>query len=301
MDELVSVVMPTYKRHRDLVKRALDSLLSQTYKNTEIVLVDDNAGAELSEFRKEIEELAGEYPKVVYIRNEKNMGGAGARNEGIAVSHGEYITFLDDDDLYLPEKVEKQLAFMLNRNLDVSFGKLNIYNEEDVLIDVREHDIKNFDCKELLKYHLTVQITGTPTFMVKKSVLTDINGFEVVPMGQEFYLMQKILLGNYKVGYFPECYIKAYRTKAEAISTGKNKISGEKTLFAYKKKYFYMLSFSQKQFVRCRHYAVMAVAYKRNRMFIKAMWSLFVAFCSSPKVAVKEYLQMKKRIRRTEK
>ncbi len=297
MDIKISIIMPSYKRHRDLVERAIQSLLSQTYTNIEIVLVDDNARDDLIDYRAELEALIIELNdnRIVYLQNQSNLGGAGARNEGIKVSTGEYVTFLDDDDEYLPEKVEKQLAFMLDNNLDMSFSKLCIYNEKDKLIDVREHDIQSFDSVYLKKYHLTKQITGTPTFMMKRQVLIDVGGFEIVPMGQEYYLMQKILWGKYKVGYFPECYIKAYRTSAEAISTGKNKIIGEKSLYKFKKTFFNILSMKERRYVRCRHYAVMAVAYKRNKKYFRALFMLFVATVCAPITAFREATNLQKR------
>lgn len=295
--EKVSIIMPSYKRERAMVERAVKSLLNQTYTDVEVVLIDDNAKPELTEYRKQLEEMVSELAdsRVVYLQNEKNLGGAGARNEGIKVCSGEYVTFLDDDDLYLPEKVEKQLAFVLDNSLDVCFGKLCIYNEDDKLIDVRTHEINDFSVENLRKYHLTKQITGTPTFMIKRKVLQDIGGFDIVPMGQEYYLMQKALQGDYKFGYYPDCYIMAYRTKAEAISTGKNKISGEKALYKFKKSFFKTLSLSERRYVRCRHYAVMAMAYKRNKKYFKAVCSLFVSVMCSPFTALKEAFALKKR------
>lgn len=295
--ELVSIVMPSYKRDRLLVERAIKSLIEQTYGNIEIIIVDDNAREDLSCYRQQLEKMVLELDdeRIIYIQNKKNLGGAGARNEGIKVCTGKYVTFLDDDDVYLPEKVEKQLEFMLENSLDVCFGKLNIYNENDKLIDVREHDIKSFELDFLRRYHLTKQITGTPTFMIKKQVLTDVGGFDVVPMGQEYYLMYKMLQGDYKFGYYNQCHIKAYRTKAEAISTGKNKISGEKALYKFKKTSFKILKLGEKRYVRCRHYAVMAMAYKRNKKYVKALWSLFVSVMCAPITAIKEAFALKKR------
>lgn len=301
--ELVSVVIPSYKRHRGLVERAVSSVLQQTYQNVEVVLVDDNAKEGLEDYRRELEELVRDLnsDKIVFIQNECNLGGSEARNVGIEKARGEYITFLDDDDEYLPLKVEKQIDFMKEHGLDVSFTKLNIYNEKDKLIDVREHHIKSFDKDYLKRYHLTKQITGTPTFMMKKQVLTDVKGFEVVSMGQEYYLMQKILMTDYTVGYCPFCYVKAYRTKAEAISTGKGKIEGEKAIYRYRKSFFNLLNFRERQYVRCRHYAVMAIAYKRNKKYFKMLFSLLVSFFASPLVAIKEGINLGKRITKEKK
>ncbi len=291
--DLVSIIVPSYKRKKNIVFRAINSLLTQTYKNIEVILVDDNATLELAGYRSElegmVENLAEE--RLVYIQNKQNLGGAGARNEGIKRANGNYVTFLDDDDLYLPQKVEKQLAFMKEKELDMSFSKLTIYNENDKLIDVRCHDdIENFDKEYLRRYHLTKQITGTPTFMMKKEVLDAVGGFEVVVMGQEFYLMDKILKTDYKIGYYPDCYIKAYRTSAEAISTGKNKIIGEKALYAYKKSLFNTLSFKERRYVRCRHYAVMAIAYKRNKKYLRMFLNLCVSLFCAPLLSVKEMI-----------
>lgn len=293
----VSIIMPSFKRDRQMVERAVKSLLNQTYENIEIILIDDNAGFKYAEFRSQIKALVKELSsdKIVYVENQENLGGAGARNEGIKLATGEYITFLDDDDLYLPEKVEKQLEFMQKNGLDVCFSKLNIYNEHDKLIDVREHDIKSFDLEFLRRYHLTKQITGTITFMMKKEVLESVGGFDIVPMGQEYYLMQKILQKNYVFGYFKDCLVKMYRTKAEAISTGKNKIPGEKALYKFKKGFFKTLNLKERQYVKCRHYAVMAVAYKRNKMYLKSIGALFVSVMCAPFTVIKEAFALNKR------
>ena len=96
----VSVIIPTYKRKSIL--RAVNSVLTQDYKNLEVIVVDDNAN--YPEYRKIVRDELAEHiaeNKIVLIQNSKNLGGALARNEGILVSHGEYIAFFDDDDWYL--------------------------------------------------------------------------------------------------------------------------------------------------------------------------------------------------------
>lgn len=297
MCKLVSIIVPSYKRHSNLVERAVLSLLNQTYQNIEIILVDDNANEDFIEYRLELENLVKRLSdnRIVYIQNNNNLGGAGSRNEGIKKANGEYITFLDDDDEYLPKKIEIQLKFMIQYNLDCSFTKLCTYNENNKLIDVREHDIKSFDQKYLKTYHLTKQITGTPTFMIKKNVLDSIGGFDIVSVGQEYYLMKKIIWANYKIGYLPECYVKAYRTKAEAISTGKNKINGEKKIYKFKKTFFKKLDRKSKRYIRCRHYAVLAIAYKRNKKIIRSIVMLIISFLSAPILAIREAIDLSKR------
>ena len=298
MDNLVSVIIPSYKRKPEMVLRAINSVLNQTYGNIEIVLVDDNAKEEHKEYRNQLEKAITELnsKKVVLIKNEKNIGGALSRNEGIFASRGNYITFLDDDDMYESNKIERQLSYIVENDLDVCISDLSIYNEKEKLIDYRDHkDIESFDCEYLYRYHLTKQITGTPTFMFKSDVIKKIGGFDDAIMGQEFYLMAKTIKSNAKIGYFPESNIRAYRYDIEAISTGKNKIIGEKRLYKFKKSNFPLLNFKEKNYIRCRHYAVMSVAYKRNKKYLRAVFNLMIAVLCNPFLSVKEALNLKKK------
>ena len=108
--KLVSVVVATYRRDKDL-RRALESLANQSCSNMEIVLVDDNADSEwnskvseiVNDFREKFSEIS-----LNHIVNNSNQGSAKSRNIGIEASSGEYVTFLDDDDLYLSEKIKNQ-------------------------------------------------------------------------------------------------------------------------------------------------------------------------------------------------
>ncbi len=99
----VSVVIPTYNRP-DLVKKAIGSILLQTYHDFEIIIVDDGMQKRAQSSVEEIHDS-----RIVYIQNEKSFGGGGARNVGIKAAKGEYVAFLDDDDEWLPEKLEKQV------------------------------------------------------------------------------------------------------------------------------------------------------------------------------------------------
>ncbi len=104
---LVSVIVPTHNR-ADLVGRAVNSILAQTYQNFEVIVVDDcstdNTGATMAGFNDS---------RVRYMRNEEGKGGGGTRNIGIEASKAEYVAFLDDDDEWLPEKLEKQMQVFL--------------------------------------------------------------------------------------------------------------------------------------------------------------------------------------------
>ena len=103
---LVSVIIPTYNR-ADLVGRAIQSVLDQTYQNYEIIVVDDDSQ---DNTREVVERFTDK--RVRYIHLEKNMGAGAARNKGIKASRGKYIGFQDSDDEWLPEKLRKQINIL---------------------------------------------------------------------------------------------------------------------------------------------------------------------------------------------
>lgn len=109
-DALVSVVIPTRNR-RERLQRALESVLRQTWPDIEIVVVDDASSDDTQAFLKG---LSAAESRIRVLRNEVALGGAGARNAGVGIASGRYVAFLDDDDVWLPEKIERQMAMLAN-------------------------------------------------------------------------------------------------------------------------------------------------------------------------------------------
>lgn len=284
INQRVSVVIPTYKRETKYLSRAIASIENQTHKNTEIVVIDDNPSD--SDYRKQVMKFMQRFdndPYVIYIRNPKNIGGSLARNNGINVATGDYITFLDDDDEYLPKKIEKQLKFMKETDCDMSFTNFKSVTDKYVVVDYRDHrGLKNFDNMTLMKYHIMRHLTGTPTFMYKAAKLKEIGGFEDAKMGQEFYLMLKSIEGSLNIRYLNRCDVIIHKHAEGGISQGRNKIDGENALFNFKKKYFHIFTIREKMFIRFRHYVVMGVAYKRNSIYFRSFTSILCAFVVSP-------------------
>ena len=116
---LVSVVIPTYKRS-DTLERAINSVRNQTYRDIEILVVDDNVPGDVysQSVKRLIDRLA--YDNVTLVTQPRHINGAAARNAGIRKSKGEYISFLDDDDLIFPDKIEKQVAAL--KEMDKTVG-----------------------------------------------------------------------------------------------------------------------------------------------------------------------------------
>lgn len=108
----VSIIVPTYKR-ANMLTRAIDSVLNQTYDNVEVLVVDDNnPDTEWRQCTTSIMEQYRENPKVRYICHPQNMNGSVARNTGIQEATGELISYLDDDDYYAMDKIERQVKYL---------------------------------------------------------------------------------------------------------------------------------------------------------------------------------------------
>lgn len=115
---MISVVIPSYNR-ANTIKRAVESVLEQTYTDLEVIVVDDCSDDDTEAAVSTIGDL-----RVRYERLDKRSGACVARNRGIEVSHGEYIAFQDSDDKWLPGKLEIQLKAMTDNDADVCFCRL---------------------------------------------------------------------------------------------------------------------------------------------------------------------------------
>jgi glycosyltransferase involved in cell wall biosynthesis len=103
----VSVIITTYKRPHYL-KEAIDSVLGQSFKDLELIVVNDDPIG----FEAEKIVLSYDDPRVVYVKNEKNLGGVKSLNIGLKTAKGEFVAILDDDDVWLDkDKIQKQVSF----------------------------------------------------------------------------------------------------------------------------------------------------------------------------------------------
>ena len=122
---LVSIVMPSYNTAK-YIEEAIVSVLNQTYPYWELIVVDDCS-------TDSTEKVLKQYlmdNRIHFLKNEKNSGAAVSRNYALREAKGKWIAFLDSDDLWLPEKLEKQIGFMLSNGYHFSYTD---YEEMDEL------------------------------------------------------------------------------------------------------------------------------------------------------------------------
>jgi glycosyltransferase involved in cell wall biosynthesis len=169
----VSVIIPTHNRPV-LLKRAIESVLNQTYKDLECVVVDD-ASTESPE--KICKELGVKY---LQITPEESRGVSHARNLGIVSTVSDYVAFLDDDDYWLPEKIEKQVALMQSQTLDIVYCKVFyefVGNDRAARIDWNSCSgyIGHGDLHKDILMNIA---TGSSCILVSRSLLMELGMFD---------------------------------------------------------------------------------------------------------------------------
>ena len=286
---LISIIVPTCKR-ADMLERAIDSILNQTYSNIEIVVVNDNVPD--SEFDLKTKATLQKYDKdnrVNCVSTTGLTGGGAARNLAIKHTNGEYVAFLDDDDRYLPDKLETQYNFMIERDLDMCFQDVKWFNEKEKLVEFRKMDyVTDFSKDNLIRQHILHSISPTAIYMIKRKELIKTEGFGEVIMGQDWFLMLRCIEAGLKIGYMPGAYVIQYLHSGERISLGDNKIKGENLLYEYKRKYFRYLTKKDIKYVDFRHYAVLAFTCLRSKKPLKAIGYIFKTLFLSPKLCISE-------------
>ena len=175
---LISVIVPTFQRS-SLLPRAIDSILAQTWENIEIVVVDDNLPD--SEEQKETHRVLERYKdrkRFLYLTTPGKIGGGAARNLALRQCHGEYVAFLDDDDKYLPDKLEKQISFIQKYRLDGCYHDVKWFNEKEKQVEYRTMDYtQDYSPEGLLKAHILHSIAPTSIYMFRKDKLLTTEGF----------------------------------------------------------------------------------------------------------------------------
>ncbi|WP_246124775.1 glycosyltransferase family 2 protein [Algibacter pacificus] len=156
LNPLVSVIIPMFNSEAYILD-AINSVINQTYKNWELILVDDCSSDNTWHIINPFLKL---HPNIKLLKNSDNYGAAVSRNNGIQVSKGDYIAFLDSDDLWKPNKLEKQISFMQNQECDVCFSSYDLINKEGNSINKRIIALKTLTYSKLLKSNYIGNLTG---------------------------------------------------------------------------------------------------------------------------------------------
>ena len=213
---LISIITPTYNSQEEIEETYL-SIKSQTYSNWEWLVTDDCSEDDTFNI---LNELSANDERIKIFRNKNNLGAAHSRNNSIVHSSGDYLAFIDSDDLWLPSKLENQLSFMVGNDVDFSFTAYELINEDGLKFGkiVDSHLNSPVYYEDMLRKKATL---GCSTVMLRKSAFNDLS-MPLIRTGQDYALWLKLL----KAGggaHVLNSVLTQYRILPDSISRNKFK------------------------------------------------------------------------------
>ena len=187
--DLISVIIPYYKKKQYIVS-AINSVLRQTYRNLELIIIYDDMNLDDLNILKSIKKKDKRIK--IYI-NKKNLGAGMSRNKGIKLSNGKLIAFLDSDDLWLRDKLKKQIFFMKKNKIKISHTSYYIIDYENKIIGNRQG--KDLNYEQLLS---SCDIGLSTVILDKELIKKDIR-FPNIKTKEDYVLWLKIIKSENKI------------------------------------------------------------------------------------------------------
>ena len=197
----VSVITPIYNAEK-VIEKTLNSIFNQTYSQIEIVMVDDcsndNSGRIVNSYIKE-------HPEIIYFRQPTNLGAGAARNKALELARGQYVAFLDADDMWHPTKIEKQIKLLEEKNGAFSYTAIQMVDESDKIVKGKREVNEQVDYKFLLRNTMI----ATSTVLIDREKLGDFR----MPLrrGGQDYATWLMLLRNGTIAYGINEALEDYR------------------------------------------------------------------------------------------
>ncbi len=202
--------MPYYKKS-EFISESVNSILNQSLQKFEIIIIDDELSEESLRVLTDIKKID---TRIKVFRNDKNLGAGQSRNNAINLCVGEFIAFCDCDDLWKPQKLEKQIQFMSEFNLRFSFTSYEIINNQNLRIGFREAQ-NNLSFKQLRN---SCDI-GLSTVIIRKDVFNnDQFRFGKTKTKEDFILWLLLAKNGIEISGIKECLV-SWRKNSNSLSS----------------------------------------------------------------------------------
>lgn len=210
---MISIIMSTYKEEESLLRQSIESILNQTYRDFEFIIILDNPENEMH--KRVIEEYVLGDSRIQFYINEKNMGLTHSLNRGIDLAKGEYIVRMDADDISLVDRLERQLEYLEMNHYDLIGGITEMINEDGTLL----YSIKSVptDPNKINKALCYGQCIAHPTWFGKKEVFDSLSGYRNMPLCEDYDFTLRAVLHGFVVSNLNVPVLK-YRMTANSVS-----------------------------------------------------------------------------------
>lgn len=211
-NELVSVIMSCYNENPEWVENSIQSIIKQTYKNIEFIIVNDNPdNIELYSMLNKYDKL---YDNITVIYNEKNIGLVSSLNKAISKCKGIYIARMDSDDISNLTRIEKQVKYMhKNKNIDLVMCHSNLIDERGKKIGENRITPSKKYIAKLLKYK---NVSIHPTWLFRREIIDKLNGYRECKYIEDYDLLCRAIINGYNLGSINECLLD-YRIRSSSI------------------------------------------------------------------------------------
>lgn len=222
---MISVVIPTYKRP-DMLARLLKSICQQTLLPSEVIVIDDASGMDQA-YRRCIDQFKNRLPGLHFHVMPVNSGAPHARNVGIRLAKSDWIALVDDDDEWLPEKLDKQ--WELARNSDASVGLIYTWTQAKGLEQQASYMSKHTVRGDARRAILSTNFIMSASVLLRKQAILQTGLFdETLPSCQDWDMWTRIFLAGYSCDVVPEVLTIYHRHGGESVGLSPNAKLGYK-------------------------------------------------------------------------
>ena len=268
MSNLVSIIIPNYKRVAEL-KRSLKSVVNQIYNNLEIIVVDDNS-PNIDKIEKVINEISDD--RIQLIKHKINKKGGAARNTGIKLAKGKYIAFLDSDDTWEPEKIEKQISLAEKYNEEIfCYTQSNVLTNNWTKIKPKRGIKKGESIGDYL--FVNYQFIPTPSMFVSASLAKKCLFEENLPRHQDFDFLFKIEKHNPKFLFIKEPLTNVFWAQQDKLTDKGWKSESSKDFFNKHKNHLSKKAYANAYFNSVVYYSAIYESRKQSLKYLRELKS----------------------------
>lgn len=216
MNKVISILMSTYNEPVAYIKDAIESILNQTYKELQIIIIIDNPNN--IDCIKICSEYAFNDNRIKLLVNNKNIGLVKSLNKALRYANGYYVARMDADDISCLDRFEKQIRFIEKNNLDLVAGNMYRFNENGVIEKANSFFPESHN--QIAKYLKVKNVVPHPLWLGKREVFNLLEGYRDIEACEDYDFLVRLVLLGYKIGNVPD-YILYHRLNAEGISSTK--------------------------------------------------------------------------------
>lgn len=211
-EKLVTVIMSIYNESTSELSKSISSILNQSYRNLEFIIINDNPSNERLE--NQVNELVRQDSRVKVYSNSKNIGLVESLNKALKFSHGDYIARMDADDISEPNRIKKQVSYINQKNLDLVGSGLTLIDEQDTQFGMLHFPAKHEQIVRFMKYGTCLP---HPTWLGKKEVFDCLHGYRKALYCEDYDFLLRALKRGYRVGNCDGNDLR-YRVRKRGIS-----------------------------------------------------------------------------------